>query len=147
MLVSQHYWWPRINDTIRRYVEGCTICQQMKPINNPHNAPLLLIRSAATRPFQQISMDFITDLPLSNGYDSIMVTVDHGLTKGVIFSPCNKMINAIDTATLIINNVYHCFGLPNVVISDRGPQFSAKVFKKSPRSSILTTACPLHSIP
>ena len=75
-------------------------------------------------------MDFITDLPLSNSYDSIMVMVDHGLTKGVIFSPCNKTINAIDTATLIINNIYQCFGLPDIIILDRGPQFSAKVFQE-----------------
>src|SRR6266850_2380340 len=109
MLISQHYWWPHINDTIWRYVEGCTICQQMKPINNPCNAPLLPIKSAATKPFQQISMDFITDLPPSNRFNSIMVMVDHGLMKGVIFSPCNKMINAIDTTTLIINNIYRHF--------------------------------------
>ena len=36
-------------------------------------------------------MDFITDLPISDGYDSIMVTVDHGSTKGVILEPCVKI--------------------------------------------------------
>ena len=35
-------------------------------------------------------MDFITNLPISDGYDSIMVTVDHGSMKGVILEPCNK---------------------------------------------------------
>ena len=39
-------------------------------------------------------MDMITDLPLSNGYDSILAVVDHGLTKGVILIPCSKTLMA-----------------------------------------------------
>ena len=45
-----------------------------------------------TRPFAHCSMDLITDLPLSDGFDSILVVVDHGLTKGAILLPYNKMI-------------------------------------------------------
>jgi hypothetical protein len=52
------------------------------------------IKSHAHRPFQQVTMDFITDLPLSNGFDSIFIVVDQGLSKGVILCPCNKTIDA-----------------------------------------------------
>ena len=45
-------------------------------------------------PFAQISFDFITNLPMSDGFDSLMVVVDHGLSKGVILSLCHKMIDA-----------------------------------------------------
>jgi hypothetical protein len=48
------------------------------------------IKSHAHRPFQQVTMDFITDLPISNGFDSIFIVVDQGLSKGVILCPCNK---------------------------------------------------------
>ena len=75
-------------------------------------------------------MDFITDLPPSNGFDSIMVMVNHGLTKGVIYIPCNKTITAQHTTTLILDNVYKRFGLPDVIISDRGPQFTSKMFQE-----------------
>ena len=34
----------------------------------------------------------ITGLPDSHGYDSVMVVVDHGLTKGVIYCPCTKIL-------------------------------------------------------
>ena len=74
--------------------------------------------SPTGRPFAQILMDFITDLPESHGYDAIMVVVDHGLTKGVILSPCNKTITAEGTAELLLNNVYRCFGLPDKAILD-----------------------------
>ena len=70
-------------------------------------------------------MDFVTDLPLSQGFDSLLVVVDQGLTKGVILIPCNKTIDAIGTSKLLHQNVYRRFGLPDKIISDRGPQFAA----------------------
>ena len=38
------------------------------------------------RPFAQCSMDMITDLPISNGFDSILAVVDHSLKKGAIWT-------------------------------------------------------------
>ena len=56
--------------------------------------------------------------------------VDQGLTKGVIFIPCKKTFTALDTANSYINDVYKRFGLPSILISDRGPQFTSKVFEE-----------------
>src|SRR5258705_12695854 len=75
-------------------------------------------------------MDFITDLPNSNDCDSIFVVVDQGLSKGVILSPCNKTITAIETTELYIREVFKRYGLPNIMISDHGPQCAAKVFQE-----------------
>ena len=58
-------------------------------------------------------MDFITDLPPSDGFDSIFIVVDQGLTKGVILMPCNKTITAEQTADLYIKNVFVNHGLPD----------------------------------
>ena len=63
-------------------------------------------------------MDLITNLPTSDGFNSILVMVDHGLTKGVILIPCNKMIMAEQVAHLLLENLYKRFGLPNEIISD-----------------------------
>ena len=70
-------------------------------------------------------MDLITDLPLSHGYDSVLVVVDHGLLKGVIFHPCNKTASAVDIAKIFFQHIFLQFGLHNRVISDRGPQFTS----------------------
>jgi hypothetical protein len=115
---------------IRNYVKGCALCQQMKINTHPGRHPLQPIKSEVDAPFQQVTCDFITDLPLSGGYDSIMVVVDHGLSKGVIYSPCNKTIDAKGTAELYINNVWKRFGFPRIFISDRDPRFSSKVFQE-----------------
>src|SRR6201995_4671104 len=129
-LIKREYWWPGMNTTIKNWVEGCTTCQQMKVNTHPTRPGLLPIKSNATRPFQQVTCDFITDLPLSNGYDSIMVMVDHGLTKGVIYTPCTKKIDALATAQIFIDQVWRRFGLPDIIISNRGPQFASKVFQE-----------------
>jgi hypothetical protein len=73
-------------------------------------------------------MDLITDLPPADGFDSILVVVDQGLSKGVILAPCNKSLTSEGTAQLLLENLYKRFGLPDKIISDRGPQFASKAF-------------------
>ena len=59
-----------------------------------------------------------------------MIVVDHGLTKGVIYTSCKKTIDALGTAQLFLDHVWKRFGLPDTIISDRGPQFASKVFQE-----------------
>jgi len=129
-LVKRDYWWPSMGTFIRKYVEGCTLCQQMKSDTHPYTPPLIPIPSSATCPFSQISVDLITDLPESGGFDSVMVMVDHGLTKGVILSPCKKTITSEGVAQLFFKKVFLRFGLYDKIISDRGPQFASKFAKE-----------------
>ena len=68
------------------------------------------------------------DLPPVDGFDSILVMVDQGLTKGVILTPCKKTITAKETGRLLLENLYKRFGLLDKIISDRGPQFASKSF-------------------
>ena len=127
-LLKERFYWPRMATMTANFVEGCATCQQMKLNTHPTTAPLMPIISHTTQPFQQVTMDFITNLPISNGFDSIFIMVDQGLSKGVILCPCNKMINTDKTTKLYIDNVFIQFGLPDIIISDRGPQFASKVF-------------------
>jgi len=115
---------------IKKYMESCTKCQQMKVNTHLTTPPLTLIKSEGGCPFSLITMDFITDLLESNGYDSLMVVVDHGSTKGVIFIPCNKMINALGAAMLLLDHVYKRFGLPDKIISNRDPCFASQLFQE-----------------
>ena len=76
-------------------------------------------------PFSSILVDLITGLPDSHGYDSVMVMVDHGFTKGVIYCPCTKNIDSEGVAQLFFTYVFPQFGLHSKIISDRGPQFAS----------------------
>ena len=119
---------------IKNYIMGCAICQQMKVNTHPSTPGLIPIKGQENaKPFSQVTCDFITDLPETEGFDSLMVVVDHGSTKGVISIPCNKTIDATLTAQNYINHVYRCFRLPNSFLSDRGLQFSSQVFREMPQ--------------
>ena len=129
-LVQRDYWWPGLATFVKNYVKGCAFCQQHKINRHPTHPPLQPITSVNPRPFSLITMDFITDLPTSDGFDSIMVVVDHGSTKGVILESCNKTITAEQTGTILLNSLYKRFGLPDKAISDRGPQFASQTFRE-----------------
>jgi hypothetical protein len=102
--VAQHYWWPGIQMFVKNYVKGCGICQQFR--NPSHPAFLPIPGAPTTRPFSHCSMDLITDLPLSNGFDSILVVVDEALLKGVILCPCTKTITSDEVAQLLLDHLY-----------------------------------------
>ena len=111
---------------IKKYIEECSICQQNKTNTHLTTPPIVPIPSDETLPFKQISYNLITGLPESNGFNALLVMVDHRLSKGVILCPTKSKIIAEGVASIIFWKLFTHFGLFNKVISDRGPQFSAK---------------------
>ena len=129
-LVKREYYWEHMDKYIQEYVRGCATCQTTKVRTNPTKPPLLPIpHSGDTRPFRVITIDHIVDLPdTEDGYNAIQVVVDHDVSKAVVLSACNKQVTAVEAAKLLWRDVFSRFGLPDRIISDRGPQFSAQVF-------------------
>jgi hypothetical protein len=62
-------------------------------------------------PFQYVSMDLITDLPTSEGYDSMLTIVDQGCSKAAKFLPCQKTIDGPKVAKLYLMHLVPLFGL------------------------------------
>jgi len=85
--------------------------------------------SIPEKPWTHISADFITKLPLAQGYDSILVVVDR-LTKIVHFIPITEKMSAEGLARLFRDNVWKLHSLPKSIISDRGPQFAAGLMQE-----------------
>jgi len=85
--------------------------------------------SIPKKPWVHISADFITKLPLAQGYNSILVVVDQ-LTKMVHFIPTTEKTSAKGLARLFRDNVWKLHGLPESIISDRGPQFAAGLMRE-----------------
>ena len=72
-------------------------------------------------PWQDISLDFITHLPVSRGpeqYDSILVVVDR-LTKMAHFIPTWMKGTAITVALQFFDHIVKHHGLPSSIVSDR----------------------------
>ena len=90
---------------VHQFVAGYALFQQMKVNTYPTIPALSPLPSLCTHPFQQLSVDLVTALLLSDRFDSLLVVVNHGLLKGVIFTPCNKTIDAKGVAELFFKNI------------------------------------------
>src|SRR5579863_9720378 len=122
-LISRDYWWPGITEFVKAYIKGCAICQTTK-IRPPAKVPLKP-NDIPNGVWETITMDFIVDLPLSKGYDSILTVVDRH-SKAIILSPCHKTITAEQTSQLLLDNIWKRMGFHLTIILDRGPQFAAQ---------------------
>jgi len=72
-----------------------------------------------TIPWESISMDFISALPMTkSGHDSILTVVDR-LTKKAHFIPVTNNMDAAGVAKLLYAQLLRTHGLPRFIISDR----------------------------
>ena len=84
---------------ITKYVQGCAACQSGKVNTHPIKPGLIPIpHSGETQPVRTITIDYITDIPESNGYNAIQVVAYHHVSKAVVLSPCTKTITATQAA-------------------------------------------------
>jgi hypothetical protein len=74
-------------------------------------------------------MDFIVELPESNGFNAILVCVDR-FTKMAHFCPTTTNVTSEDTAALYLRYVFKHHGLPSDIVSDRATQFVSRFSKQ-----------------
>ena len=83
----------------------------------------------AEEPWKHISADMIVKLPESKGQDSILVVCDQH-SKQAHFIPTSKETSSAGLARLFLHNVWKLHGLPDSIISDRGPTFASNMMKE-----------------
>ena len=125
--ITRCYWWPGLAKAVRDYVESCDICQRMKaPRHRPYG--LMVPLPQPERPWQDISLDFITGLPparrMKTVYDAVLVVVDR-FSKMVRYIPCTKETDAVELAEVLVQEIFSKFGAPKSIVSDRGSTFTS----------------------
>jgi hypothetical protein len=80
--------------------------------------------------WEEIRMDFIVVLPLTQaGYDLIWVIVDR-LTKSAHFIPIKTTYSSAKLAELYMSKIMCLHGVPKKIVLDRGSQFISKFWEK-----------------
>ena len=113
-----YIFWPGMSDEIRQFVEKCPTCAtfQAKQPEQP-----LLIHEIPERPYQKVATDIFTIK--SRNY---LITVDYySQYFEVDFLQETKSDNVIHK----LKANFARFGIPEILISDNGPQFTSNEFK------------------
>ncbi len=127
LFLQARHWWPSMAWDVSQYVRGCSVCAISK---TTHHLPAgkLVPLPIPRRPWSHVRVDFVTDLPKSEGYTCILVAVDR-FSKACKLIPLRGLPTALETAEALFHNLFRTFGIPEDVISDRGPQFVSCVWK------------------
>jgi transposase InsO family protein len=126
-LLGRKYYWKGMHKYVEGYCRACGVCQGSRVLRGKMQGELQPLE-APMKPWDHISMDFITDLPTSISFDgveynSIFVVVDR-FTKMAHFIPTWKDITTEQLADTFIREIVRLHGLPSRIVSDRGSVFA-----------------------
>ena len=127
-LVTRNYWWPGVTRDVGKYVEECDLCQRMKN-RAEEPAGKLKLSEVPQKMWSHLTVDFITKLPVVAGKDVILVVCNR-LSKMTHFVATTEGTSAERLARLFRDNVWKLHGLPESMVSDRGPQFAAELTRE-----------------
>ena len=124
-LLSARFHLKNLAQRVAKYLMNCPLCCRLaRHTGLPPLLPLLPVPGA---PWHVSSVDFVGPLPVSDGYNMIMVVANR-LTKMWHYISC--MAKATDNGTsvpamaqLFLDHIFRLPGLPETIVSDRGPQF------------------------
>ena len=126
-IVARSYYWPSLRKAVARYVRNCHTCSRAKSSRFQYQG-LLKPLPVPERRWKDISIDFVTGLPECEGLNAILLVIDR-LTKMRHIIPCSNEVDARMLAQLFIRHIWKLHGLPNTIVSDRGPQFVAQFWE------------------
>ena len=119
-LSRSYVWWPKIDSDIEKTVSTCLVCQKIR--SEPVQAPVHPW-TFPSKPWSRIHIDFAG--PISG--TTYLVVVD-AYSK---FPEVVKMTSTTSTATVnALRDIFSRYGLPEIMVSDNGPQFIASEFQQ-----------------
>ena len=122
--LSANFTWDSMRKDISSFIADCMICQQTK-YSTQKLAGLLQPLPLPTQIWEDLSLDFVTGLPISGGYSVLLVVVDR-FSKSVHLGALPSHYTTYKVAELFVSMVCKLHGLPKSIVSDRDPIFISK---------------------
>nr|GEZ30334.1 hypothetical protein [Tanacetum cinerariifolium] len=120
--LSALFYWKGMRNSVKGFIRKCLVCQQTKYTTQAMGG-LLQPLPTPTAVWEDISMDFITGLPLSKGFTDIFVVVDR-FTKYAHFGTLPTSFNSSKVAELFMDMVVKHHGFLKTIVSDQDPIFT-----------------------
>ena len=121
------FWWPKMRQQIAVYCESCNSCQHIKEGGyKKYKKSMKLKLFSATKPFEQISVDIVGPLPVSESGNRYIVSIIDKFSRYCMLVPVTD-VRAISVVKAI-DHWITMFGPPKSILSDNGPQFISGIY-------------------
>ena len=126
--MQRRFFWHGMTTRIGEYVATCDACQRNKPSQRLTPGLLMPIESP-TRAGHTWTMDLITQLPKTRGGNDAIVVWVCKFSKLRHYTACKTAISAPGLARLFLDTIVRHHGMPECIISDRDPRFTAHFWR------------------
>ena len=113
-LLSSMYHSTVLNKTCISIINGCHICQLIKPSNS--RLPPLVPSQTAQFPMNVFALDFFT-VPPFRGFKTVLIGIDH-FSGFIVTRACRS--ESASEVTSFLSDVFSKFGAPITIKSDNG---------------------------
>ncbi|XP_066946104.1 uncharacterized protein [Macrobrachium rosenbergii] len=126
--LAELYFWPGMRRDVKRFVLSCRVCQLVgKPNQKIPKAPLIPIPSVG-EPFREVIIDVVGPLPRTRGGCEYLLTIVDRMSRYPEAIPL-RSVKAEKVVEALVN-FFTKFGIPKVLQSDCGTNFTSRIFRK-----------------
>lgn len=126
--MAASFIWPGMKSEVREYVLQCDVFQCVKS-DSRRSSGILQPLPIPEQIWEDVTMDFIEGLPVSNVFNGLIVVVDR-LSKYAHFIPLVNPYTAKSIAWLFVEYVIKLHGIPRSIITDRDRIFISNFWKE-----------------
>ena len=125
--IMREFYWPKINEDVKKYCMTCELCQQVgKPRHEPSKVPLRPIGVEKFQPFDKIVVDFVGPLPITKSRHRHLLTVMCQRTRYPEVYPIRAA--NFKNAWAALTKFFCTYGYPKEMQTDRGTAFTSQKF-------------------
>lgn len=126
--LQDNFYWDNMRHDVHLHISECSVCQHIKHINRK-SVGLLQPLPIPSSLWEELSLDFVTGLPLSHGYTAILVMVDR-YSKDTHLGALPPKFTAHKVAALFLDTVCKLHGFPCSLVFGRDPIFLSAFWRE-----------------
>ena len=117
------FYWPGVAKDVKNFCKSCSVCQKTRPRGKTPKAPLQ-DNIISDKPFHKCAIDLIGPLPVTDRKHRFVLTLIDYATRWVEAVPLKETCTTTVAEELL--NIFSRVGLPLVLLSDGGSQFTSE---------------------